>query len=193
MTSPSELTDSTFSLVIVSNPDLSTLSTICSSPLHIPVFAVFGDGAHAYILNLNRLASRLPHLLTMDRAQLQALNPESSLWMLLSHLPQHLTHSPVAVAAVIGGFVAKFVVDCLSDNDSVDNVFEFDSFSMNGTVYHFSLACWKQKTIRNRTPSRKGVPDWTELLSDVYLHVSAGHSPRSTYNTQDRLNGGIVS
>lgn len=139
--SPMDILHSTYSLAVVSNPDMTTLTTICSSPLHIPVFAVFGDGAYSYILNLNHLSSRLPELLTIERAQIQALNPESSLWKLLSHLSQPLVHSPVAIAAVISGFMAKFVVSYLSGEDCVDNVFEFDGFSMNGTLYHFSLVC----------------------------------------------------
>ena len=157
---------------------MTTLTTICSSPLDTPTFAVFGDGAYSYILNLNRLASRLPSLITMECSQVQALNPESSLWRLLSHLSQPLTHSPVAIVAVIGGFMAKFVVSYLSGDDCVDNVFEFDGFSMNGTIYHFSSLCWKQITTQNTTPDWRAVPDWMGLLLWLVLLASV-HQPSS--------------
>lgn len=120
-----------YSMVILSNVDWDSLPEIYSYPLSIPIFTVYGNGAYSYILYLNKLNA---NILMWDEEHLRSLNPDSTLWRLRS---QPLVHSPVAVAAVIGGFMAEFVVSCLSGEDKVDSVFEFDGFSMNGTMYSF--------------------------------------------------------
>ena len=128
---------SNYSLVVLSNPDLSLLSSVCSLSLTTPVFAIFGDGPYTYIINLTSLGSKLPTYLTLPPEELKAVQKGSSLWRLFSHLSAPLVHTPVAIAAVVGGFMTKFVVSCLTENDQLNNVFEFDGFAMNGTVYTF--------------------------------------------------------
>ena len=105
--------------------------------MHVPVFAIFGDGPYTYILNLTQMGSKLPTYLTMTADEVKAIYHDSSFWRLLSHLSQPLVHSPVAIAAVVGGFMTKFVVGCLTGNEKLETVFEFDGFSMNGTVFNY--------------------------------------------------------
>ena len=120
-----------YSVVIFSNMDFDLMAELNVSSCTTPLFAVYGNGAYSYILNLNRLD---PTLLKLDKEQLQTRYPNSSLWRLRS---QPLVHSPVAIAAVLGGFVTEFIVSCLSGEDKMESVFEFDGFSLNGTMLSF--------------------------------------------------------
>lgn len=83
------------------------------------------------------MGSKLPFYLTLPPDEMKVVQKGSSLWRLFSHLSTPLVHTPVAIAAVVGGFMTKFVVSSLTDNDQLNNVFEFDGFAMNGTVYTF--------------------------------------------------------
>ena len=120
-----------YSVVLFSNVNCDSLAEIHFSSFTIPFFVVYGNGAYSYIIYLNKFD---PTLLRLDKEQLQARNPDSTLWRLRS---QPLVHSPVAIAAVLGGFMTGFIVSFLSGEDKMDSVFEFDGFSMNGTMYSF--------------------------------------------------------
>ena len=124
-----------YSMVIFSNMDCDSLAEIQFSSFTIPFFAVYGNGAYSYIIYLNIFDFTL---LRLNKEQLQARNPDSTLWRLRS---QPIVHSPVAIAAILGGFMTEFIVSSLSGEDKMDSVFELDGFSMNGTMYSFLYVC----------------------------------------------------